>query len=163
LRYVQNDPPATVIDSAHALNVLLADLQRLRNRNVRGPVVPIDPAVLGQINVRPTGGNGNPGLLRGERWRSWPLALAGPDFKEERGRVDALAGQLVKQAAARNVDPDTLDRLTAELAKVRRQLADRITELPTMEYIHASEYLDSFKESLKVLAQPDVARYFDGT
>jgi hypothetical protein len=162
LRYARNDPPATEIYAATPLNLLLDDLQRLEDLNIPGPRVPLDPAVLEQINVAPPGVTGNVGLIKNKGQLEWPLALRGPFFQTNRDTLNRLTPQLVKQVAGGKLDIDTLNEVLTAVSRMRRELGNEITYLPPMQYIHGKVFVDNFQNALKALQQPEAANFFNG-
>ena len=88
----RENPPITEVYSATALNVLLADLRShqdsLNSAALRGEEHSLDELDLKHINL--TRGAGNPGLLKNAGRLSWPLALTGSEFKDEREKIDSL-------------------------------------------------------------------------
>jgi hypothetical protein len=162
LRRMQHDPPATEIYSAEALNVLLADLQRLRGTDVLGPPVPLSPDLLEQINVAPPDSSGNIGLLRNQGRLTWPPALETSGFSEEREQIDSLTRAAARQAADGRVDAGTVKGLRTALDQVRRKLGYQVTELPWAQYLQGQAFLDSFKQALRALDQPNAPNYFNG-
>ena len=72
-------PPFGEILSGKAINGVLRDIATAHAKNHRGPKVPLDAAVLLQVNVALPGG-GNFALLRKGGKLTWPLALTQRPF-----------------------------------------------------------------------------------
>jgi hypothetical protein len=163
----RNNPPVTEIWSGKALNDILADLRKLpANAPQGGQLVniqqlPLDEEALKHINV--TQGTGNIGLLKNEGRVSWPVALNGPDFKEQRERINSLTQAAVRQAEFNgHVDPGTLTQLSSDVDNLQRQLRKNGGDLPFAAYTEAKGFLNNLDDGLAALRQPDVGNYFTG-
>src|SRR5207249_3994890 len=102
----RNNPPVTEVLSGKALNDILADLRKLppakpeTGQLVNIQHLPLDEDGLKHINL--SKGTGNIAMLKNEGRLSWPLALSGPEFKEQRERINQLAQAAVRQAEFNN-------------------------------------------------------------
>jgi hypothetical protein len=166
LRRSLTDPPITEIWSAKALNDLLAELQKQSAKGVmatyRGPKEPLDQDQLKLINVTSVNRGGNIGLLKNGGRLSWPLALTGPEFKEERERLSSLAQDLVKEVEFNSrVDAGSLRQMNEDLDRLQRQLSKNVGDLPPSQYIEAKRFLNNLADALKVMGQPDAASYIN--
>jgi hypothetical protein len=81
-------------------------------------------------------------------------------FKDERTAIDATLRMAVSQAASGEVNVTTLNTLNAGVKDFQDAVEGQITELTPDQYISASRYLKEIKGGLRVLQQPDVAKYF---
>src|SRR5262245_45206150 len=88
------------IVSGKALNDLLKHLDKVPDNVVPAGQFTLSDDVLNKINVSPPSVNGNIGLLKNEGKLSWPQALMGPEFKEQREKLNSLLPDAVRQAAA---------------------------------------------------------------
>jgi hypothetical protein len=137
----------TEICSGKALNDLLDDLRsHSTGRDSTNPSarLPLDDAGLKQINV--TTGAGNIGLLKSGGRFSWPFALNGTAFLEQRDRLSVRIEEAVRQATvAGRVDAVTLRELVSEVDKLGRMFAK---ELAPLQYIEASflRHLDELRD-----------------
>ncbi|HLJ92795.1 MAG TPA: hypothetical protein VKU02_06320 [Gemmataceae bacterium] len=163
----RNNPPVTEIWSGKALNDLLADLRRLPpSKPESGQLVniqqlPLDEDGLKHINV--SKGAGNIALLKNEGKLTWPVALNGPDFKEQRERVNSLAQAAVRQAEFNGqVDPGTLTQLSNDVDNLQRQLRKNGGDLPFALYTEAKTFLNNLDDAVSGLRQRDVGNYFTG-
>jgi hypothetical protein len=145
--------------SATALNILLADLQKLQARNPKGADVKLDPAILASINVVVGTTNGNIGVLKHGGQIPWTALLREPEFNTERGRIDGAAIKAIDEAIAGQAV--NVQDLSDGLAAMHRHLADKIQEVPAPEYIRAKRLLDSLDDAVKVLREPDAGNYFN--
>jgi len=153
-------PPLPEILSGKALNDILEHLMTMQAKGVRGPSVQLEKNKLKQINVKAPGDPGNVGLLKNEGILNWPLSLRGSDFDVLRKDIDSITPELVRQASAGRVDKATLKQLKDDVDKLHRQLSERISELPSSDYIEAKRFLNFLSESVQALGQADIADYF---
>ncbi len=161
MAWSRSDLPNNQTTSAIALNILLADLQKLQTQGIQGPKVQVDEAILPSINVVTAGTNGNIGVLKHDAQISWPATLSGTEFKAERQQIESSIPKIIDEAI--NGDGVDLQGLTGALASMRRRLAAKITEVPAPEYIRAKRTLDHLDDAAKLLRQPDAGNYFNQT
>jgi hypothetical protein len=162
----RNNPPVTEVYSGKALNDILADLRKLPPKPEAGNLVniqqlPLDEDALKHINV--TVGGGNIGLLKNEGRLNWPVALGGPEFKEQRERINSLAQAAVRQAEFNGqVDPGTITQLSTDVASLNRQLRQNGGDVPFALYTEAKTFLNNLDDAISALRQRDVGNYFTG-
>jgi hypothetical protein len=162
IRRSRFDPPVTEIWSAKALNDLFFDLRKLQGSGAVGPTVPLDPALVKQINVTPEGNNQNFGLLKNGGKLKWPLALRSSTFNEGRQQIDQLAPQALQQAQRGDVDADTLNALINTTDGLQAQLKQNVASISANEYITSLRYLRELEDSVKALQDPKVSNYVNG-
>ncbi len=160
LQRSRNNPPPVEIWSATALNDLLRDIQSAQTRGVSGPEVPLSPQVLQHINVTTGTTYGGIGLLRDNGKLTWPYVLQQSYFDDQRRRLDELLPQAVKEAQSGPVNPRLLNDIRAAQKDLERSLDAHVADLTPSEFTEASRYLRELKDSLRVLQQSDVAKYF---
>ncbi len=161
----RNNPPPVEIWSGTALNTILQDLRKNVGVNSASNnfQMPLDEETLKRINVSSQRGNGNAGLLKDAGKLSWPDALSGSEFKEDRERVASLLGDALKQAQFNNkVDSGTTRDLQKTVDAMGRQLHNNINEIGVNDYIEAKGFLNNVDSSIVVLKQKDVGDYFNG-
>jgi hypothetical protein len=163
----RNNPPLTEIWSGKALNDLLADLQKLQGKGdtatLRTFQMPLDEDNLKRVNVAPSDSRGNIGLLKDQGKLTWPVALSGAEFKEQRERINSLVQEAVKQAEFNNqVDPGVIRQLTRDVEQMETQLRRTGRDLPPTPYIDAKTFLGNLASSIAALQQRDVGNYFTG-
>jgi hypothetical protein len=166
LRRSLTDPPVTEIWSAKALNDLLAELQKQAGKGVlttvRGPKEVLDPDMLKLINVTSAKRGGNVGLLKNGGRLNWPLALTGPEFKEERERLASLLQDAVREAEFNNrIDAGSLKQMVDDLGRMERQLRQNVGDLPPSDYTEAKRFLSDLGDALRVMGRPDGASYLN--
>ena len=166
LARARNNPPAVEIWSGTALNTLLQDLKKHVGNNQASPVgfsMPLDEETLKHINVTSGRGDGNAGLLKNGGKLSWPDALTGPEFKEDRDRVSSGIADALKQAEFNGkVDQGTVRQIQKDADGMGRALRRNVGETDINSYIAAKNFLDNLDSSIAVLKQPDVGKYFSG-
>jgi hypothetical protein len=163
----RNNPPVTEIWSGKALNDILGDLRKLSAKAPQGgqlvnvQQLPLDEEGLKHINV--TQGAGNIGLLKNEGRLNWPVALNGPDFKEQRERINSLTQAAVRQAEFNgHVDPGTMTQVSSDVDNLQRQLRRNGGDLPFGVYTEAKTFLNNLDDAITALRQPNVGNYFTG-
>ncbi len=162
----RNNPPITEVYSGKALNDILEDLRKLPSKPEAGNLVniqqlPLDEDGLKHINV--TVGGGSIGLLKNDGRLDWPVALSGPEIKEQRERINSLAQAAVRQAEFNGqVDPGTITQLTNDVASINRQLRTGGGDLPFDLYTGAKTFLNNLDDAIRASRQRDVGNYFTG-
>jgi len=163
----RNNPPVTEIWSGKALNDILADLRKLPSKAPQaGQLVniqqlPLDDDGLKHINV--THGSGNIGILKNEGRLKWPAALSGPEFKEQRDRVNSLAQAAIRQAEFNGqIDPGTITQLSSDVDSLHNQLRRNGGDLPFAVYTEAKTFLNNLDDAIVALRQQGVGNYFTG-
>jgi hypothetical protein len=160
-RRALNDPPETEIWSGLALNTLLDHMRTLQGGRAKAPSVALDEETLKHINLT-SGSGGNIGLLKNGGFLTWPLALKGDDFKDERIAISQELAELVQQATAGNrVDAGTLTTTKKNLETLHEKLAKNVGEIGTSQYIESKRYLNLLNDGLRALGDDDVANYFN--
>jgi len=163
-RAVKN-PEVNEIASGTALNVILADLQKIGLE--RGwkelPATGLDmPAeMLSRINVS-HGGSGNVGILKDWRRITWPAALNGPEFKLQRKQVDELVQTAIAQAKQGRVNADVIQKLSDSVSGLQQQLRDNTVNLTFSMHTEAKTFLTGLQDAVAALQQPDVQSFMNG-
>lgn len=145
LRRIQNDSNPAEIMSGKAMNVLLDDLRRYPGKKVSMEPIRLSDEVLKGLNV--TSSFGSLGLLREEGRIEFPAALAGMIPDGRRNDLQAQVQTLVKGAMTGKVDDNVLKDVRAQMDGLRDQLAKRINEIPTSDYLQAKRFLNDFDEA----------------
>jgi hypothetical protein len=154
----QTGASTTTVWSAADVNVLLDDLKA--HPDWSGGEVALSEDVVGHINIVPSKGEGNAGLLR---IGSWPELLQRPAFKEERERIESLIPDLIRQAKAGKVYEANVEALDLSLDFMKGQLAGMIRDVPAPQYIRAKRFLADLQSGANVLHRPDPGLYFTPT
>jgi hypothetical protein len=160
LQRSRNNPPSTEIWSATALNDLLRAIQSSQKSGGSGSDVPLSPEVLKHINVTTGTTYGGVGLLRNDGKLTWPYALSQSAFESTRKQLDKLLPQTIEQARSGPVDAELLNKIRSTQKQLERTLDAEAGNMTPSEFTEASRYLRELKDSLRVLQQSDVAKYF---
>jgi len=160
LQRSRNNPPLVEIWSATALNDLLRDIQsaQLSGTSVRD--VPLPPEVLQHINVTTGTTSGSIGLLRDNGKLSWPYVLQQSYFDDQCKRLDELLPQAVNEARSGRVSRQLLDSIRSTQKDLERSLDAHVADLTPSEFTEASRYVRELRDSIRVLQQSDVSKYF---
>jgi hypothetical protein len=160
LRYALNNPDGSEILAAGSLNTVLDSLKQMQSKGVMGPDVPLSGETLDKINVS-AGGGVNPGLLKSERL-TWPLALTGSEFQDDRKNIERNLAGAVREAEVGQVEPKRLKDLLDEVDKMTEDLGHQIGEMTPNQYIEAKNYLKQLNEGIRAVGRPDGANYING-
>jgi hypothetical protein len=163
LQRSRNGPPLAEIYSGEALNALLEAIKNGQSPGMAPPEVQLDPAVLAHINLTDGSTHNGAGLLKDATKFHWPLSLCQETFEKERRQIEEMACKAVNAVKAGNVDAELLCRLDSAVAALRKSVDSAAPDLGTAQYPQAMRYLDSLKQSLKVLHDPNAINYFNNT
>jgi hypothetical protein len=155
-----NNPPLTEIWDGSALNSILGAVQQAQVRGISGPNVPLDPEVRKHVNL--TGGTTftGVGVFKAGGKLSWPFALRQPAFNEDRTRINELVAQAVQQAPSGEVSVEVLNDLNAAVGRLQDRVDSQVQAVTPTDLVLSDRYLRDLRNGLRVLQQPDVARYF---
>jgi hypothetical protein len=167
LRRSRNDPPVTEIWSAKSLNDLLDYAQKVRSPGLLGESLPLSEELLSKLNVTSGRRGGNIGLFKNGKV-FWPLLLRRPAFANSRERLDQLLSTAMDQAGKGQIEAEVLEEMIREgntldrdLRTMARESGDQADWNVTM-YLDAREFLRQFDDAVRVLQQPDAARFLTG-
>jgi len=162
LRIAMNNPPVNEVLSGESLNTIYKDLKIKLASGAKGQPLPLDPAILKQINLTSNSG-GNMGVMKNLKdggTLRWPLALQGEVYQEEVKRLNQRAAEAIKLAEFKNqVDAGTIRDMMDDVAKLRAKISANITDLTPNQYSAASRFLKQLDDAFKALQQPDVGDY----
>jgi hypothetical protein len=147
-----NNPPLPEIHSGVALNHVLDYLKS--NPEVQGRDVKLNAAILGRINV--TGSQrGSLGLIKENGKLSWPVALQGSVFDDDRNQIDELVRRSVEKLHGNGaVQADTLKPLSTVANRMERKLAKQVKDISPAEYIDGKRFLGHLDDTVQALEQP---------
>ena len=160
LRYTLNNASGSEILAGVSLNTLLDSLKQQQAKGVTGPDVPLSGETLDKINVS-AGGGVNPGLLKSERL-TWPLALTGSEYQDDRKNVERNLAAAVREAEVGQVEPKRLKDLLDEVDRMTEDLGHQIGEMTPNQYIEAKNYLKRLNEGIRAVGRPDGNNYLNG-
>src|SRR5262249_5714053 len=125
-RRSRNDPPFPEIQSAVALNSLLADLQKLEAKGTAVSPVSLEESLLKNVNVTATQDGANFGALRNDGLLNWPPALRdlapGQETQALRKEMDTLVKAALDQAKTGKVQTGILTQLYSDVQNYREFL-----------------------------------------
>jgi hypothetical protein len=160
------NPPVNEVTSGAALNVILADLQKLSLE--RGwkemPATALDmPAdMLARINVTRSEGS-NIGILKKWDQLKWPGALSGDEFKLQRKQLDELVQVVITEAKTDGrVSADNTQKLGDTVSTLQQQLRDNTANLTFNMHAEAKTFLNDLAAGVAALQQPDVGFLING-
>lgn len=166
LRRSRNDPPATEIFSAQALNSLLVDLQKLEAQGKELAAVNLDESLLKNINVTAAQNGANFGALKNEGNLDWPAVLRElpPAAHAEalRKEIDSLIKAAIDQARTGKVAAGLIAQLYSDIGNLREMLKLSAGDLNFARYSSARRFLDDLESGIKALEQNDAANYILG-
>jgi hypothetical protein len=162
LRIAMHNPPVKEVLSSESLNTIYKDLKIKLAHGATGQPIPLDPALLKQINLT-TNSGGNLGVLKNLKEGGslrWPLALQGEAYQDEVRRLNQRAAEAVKLAEFKGqVDAGTLRDMMEDVRKLRVKIRANINDLTPGQHIEASRFLNQMDSALKALQQTDVGDY----
>jgi hypothetical protein len=164
LRRARNDPPETEITNGTALNQLLNHLAVLQGQGLVGPVIPLDPEMLRQINVFPAGSRSanSIGVMFQVDNLHWPMALRMDFFDDERQEVTKLLLQLAAEAESNSVDFTKVRSLNALLQNMMGKLREHRDDITIMQDIEARRFIREIQGAANTLQTPNVGNFFNG-
>jgi hypothetical protein len=163
IRRIMNQANPAEIKRGETLNMLMPYIKALADQGVPGPPLPINPTMLRSVNVKTgtAGASPSAGLLKDGGKLSWPLMLRGPTQKE----LDKLLPQAISGAVNGTLEPAQYTKIVSDVQSMQEEVRKKYhkEQINGSTYLSSKAYLDSLESSLKVLQQPDAARYFDGS
>jgi hypothetical protein len=160
LRYALTIASGSDILTGNSLNTLLDSLKEMQANGVQGPDVTLSVETLGKINV--TAGSGiNSALLKSERL-TWPLALTGIEFQDDRNTLERKLAAAVRDAEMSQVAPKQLKDLSDAVDTITDRLGRQIGRMTPNQNIEAKNYLKLLCDGIRALARPDAANYING-
>lgn len=160
-REARDNATAVMITSGRTLNILLDHSMKLQNQGLYGPKIPLDPAILKDINIASPTTGGNAGLLKDGGKLEWPLPLLDDAYNKDRNKLDKLLKDAVAQAERYGkVERKTQYDLIQTRNHLDNQVISRVKDITPTEYIQSRRYLRELKENLKVLDDPNLGNYF---
>jgi hypothetical protein len=163
IRRSRKDPPPTEIWNGKALNDLLGAIQQEQSRyGVQGPMVPLSPALLQNINLSAGTFVGSIGLLRDGGKLEWPFALRNSVFDKNRKNLDELCPKAWQEAGAGAVTFNTVTAMNTTVDSLIKQLDDEVANMTPSDYTRSRRYLRELHDTVQALQSPDVAKYVGG-
>jgi hypothetical protein len=162
LRIALHNPPVNEVLSGASLNAIYKDLKIKLASGAKGQPLPLDPAILAQINLTSNSG-GNLGVLKNVKDGGslhWPLALQGEAYQEDVKRLNQRGPEAVKLAEFKGqVDAGTIRDMMEAVRNLRAKVSANINDQTPSQSIEASRFLNLLDDALKALQQPDIGDY----
>jgi hypothetical protein len=163
LRRLMSQPQPAEVTRGDTLNAMLPYLKALGDQGTPGSPQSLNPSTLAAINVATpnTGGGGTTvGVLKNGGKLAWPLMLKGPLQK----KMDGLLPKAVEQAAANTLEPATYNQVVGLVQSMQDDIQTRYRkeQIDGSSFLTSKRYLDQLASSLKVLQDPDAAKYLTG-
>jgi len=160
-----NNPQPGEIQSGKALNEILADLQKIfaamHWEGLPAVNLPVKPESLVHVNV--TQGAGNIGILKQGERLSWPTALSGPEFEEQRDHLEALIQDTIKQVKnGTTVDPDIIRSLTDAVVRFDKQIRQDAPAIDFETHAEAKTFIRNLDAAIVALQQPNAKQHLTG-
>jgi len=160
LKRIQTNASPAEIWAGTALNVLLSDLAKhIGVKPTSVGALPVEEEVLRHLNITKSG-VGNLGLLRNEGRFTWPNALREMAKPADQKEMEEQAQALVSQGANGKVNENLLSELRTNVGKLRKELTNKVNDIPTTQYIESRRFLNNFEDALLALEQGDAVAYF---
>jgi hypothetical protein len=160
IQRIMSQPLKAEIMRGDTLNMLMPYIRALADQGALGPPVPISSTVLKGVNVSPGGAGPGVGMLKDGGKISWPLAVRGPTQQ----KIDKMLPQAIEQTVAGTLEPKTYFQLTAAVDALREETRKKFQteQIDGGTWTSARHFIDSLSDSLKVLQDPDAAKFFNG-
>ena len=157
-------PPTKEIASGESLNVLLASIQRNRAKSIDGEgSIPLDPEVVKNINVTPSGSNDGSNEFFKSSFPEWPVVFEGDSFAAGKKKIEMeVAAQTTLQKGGQ-LDGAKADDLRRTVQGMKEQLFELRNQASFTNYVAALEFLSKLNDMINVLGNPGATAYLDGT
>src|SRR5262249_42241326 len=143
---LQNNPTSAEITSGKALNFLLEDASKYRNKKVVTDDIPLTAEQLKRLNITST--QFALGPLRDDGKISWPVGLLSAIPENTRNDLALKAESLVNKAAKGRIDANQLKDLRDGVEAARTQLLAKVNEIPGPQYLDARRFLGDLDNAL---------------
>jgi hypothetical protein len=167
LQLARTSPSLPDIWSGSTLNILLRAIQAQRAaEGISGPMVPLDPSVVQNINVTTgttTTTQGSIGMFRNGRQLDWPEALTADPFTKETEQIDKLTAEAMDQLKKDGkVNPGTVRAINTAIDTLRSTLRANIVEIPSNQYTRALVFVNSLRQGVAQMTSPGAANFVNG-
>ncbi len=163
LRRARNEPPLNEIWSGDSLNSLYTDIKNAHTYGVRGPIVPLDQAILKNINLTTGVTSGSLGVLKDGPKLRWPVILQNSNFDENRRQLEMQVAKALTEAMKGPVSLDLVSDLQSNIDTMQVILKQMVNDVGPEPYMNGKKYLRELTASCATLRDPNVANYFNGT
>jgi hypothetical protein len=152
------------VTSGRALNALLGSI-RGAGKVSNPPNIPVDAALLRQVNLSGGSSSGNVGMLKDGVKLSWPDGLMDPSYDEARKRLTRNLRNAVDMAKEGDpITPALLKDIRADYNAINNKLSEGgQDDVSAQQYMEARRFLTQLNASINALRDPNVSKYFNKT
>lgn len=152
---MRGNPPAARIWSGEALNTLLRHIQQTQSYLSGMPSIPLDPRQVRKIRFTDGTNRGDVSLFAQGPKIDWPFPLRGPEFQQNREKIEALSADVVRQAGGGEVDYNTIKAIQGTAAVMVDDLKDHIDDFTPSDYMKAKRFLNDLSKGARGLGGPN--------
>jgi hypothetical protein len=162
-RRMMNKSTSGEIVRGDSLNVFTPFIKALSDQGAFGPPLPITENMLRSINIKvgTTPGAPSAGLLKNGGKLTWPIAIRGPAQKKFDKQIVDAVDQAVKGTLEQKSYASLVSQIDSMQTDLRKQY--REDKVGTTSYLAGDHFLDDLMSSLKILINPNVGKFFDGS
>lgn len=157
-----NDPPLSEITSGSALNTLMEQVRRNQLAGVPGPLVPLAPNIVSQLNVTSGTTAGGSQVTRASEEPRWPLPLQAPRWKDLREVINATLAAASTEARGSGITFETNKKLDDAIRQLDQETDDAVAELSPSDFVQARRFVRQLQDSRRTLADPNASMYLTG-
>jgi hypothetical protein len=159
---MRGNPPDARIWSGEAMNTLLQHMQQTQAYLAGGPSIPLDPRVARKIRFTDGTNRGDVTLFSQGPKIDWPFPLRGPEFQQNREKVESLSADVVRQAQGGDVDFGTIKAIQGTAAVMIDDLKDHIDDFTPSDYMKAKRFLNDLSKGARGLGEPNATAALKG-
>jgi hypothetical protein len=164
LAVARNLPPREQIASGDTLNVLLNDIALIQTRgNVKGPVIPLDPETVRNLNISTTdNSSGSNEFFKPGGFPEWPFAFSSDSFNDDKKRMEADLNAMAKAQFNGKIDRAKVDSARRTVEAIKAKLFTIRTKVAFNDYVSALEFCSKLGNTIETLAKPGAKNFLDG-
>jgi hypothetical protein len=150
---MRGNPPDARIWSGEALNTLLRNIQQTQSYLSGSPSIPLDPRQVSKLRFTDGTNRGDVTLFSQGPKIDWPFPLRGPEFKQNREKIESLSADVVRQAQGGDVDFGTIKAIQGTTVVMLDDLKDRIEDFTPSDYMRAKRFLNDLSRGARGLGE----------
>src|SRR5262249_47859877 len=152
---MRGNPSDARIWSGEAMNTLLRHMQQTQSYLSGSPSIPLDPRQVNKIKFTDGTNRGDVTLFAQGAKIDWPFPLRGPEFRQNREKIESLSGDVVRQAGGGDVDYGTIKSIQGTAAVMLDELKDRVEDFTPSDYMMAKRFLNELSKGARGLGGPN--------
>jgi hypothetical protein len=152
---MRGNPPDARIWSGEAPNTLLRHIQQTQSYLSGNPSIPLDPRTVSKIRFTDGTNRGDVTLFSQGPKIDWPFPLRGPEFKQNREKIQSLSADVVRQAQGGDVDYGTIKAIQGTTVVMLDDLKDHIEDFTPSDYMKAKRFLNDLNKGARGLGEPN--------